>query len=190
MPRIAQYSIYLIASLLFTYLTWRFHDEIGFLTLSFKPEPQTSRYLAIRLVSTIVLTGITIFYLNTVFNAIEAISHENQRIKPAMVWATTIPLVMYIASFYMVSRLALSLESEYEHLGDDSKKRPTQSVGLAWCIFSILFTFLYLIKEPALSAMATIVGMALFVIYWVQLAKHAKRLKLMKERAGQFSFTV
>lgn len=190
MPRPVQYAIYIPAALLFAYLTWRFHKELGFLTLSFKPLRHTQSYLLTYFVTTVVAITVNIFFFETLFNAFDAISFEHRKMNPVYIWSMAIPLLTYFAGFYVIVCLSRSIEAERQKLTGASRKNPTLGSGLATCTFAVLYACLRLIHQPALSTLSWLAGLVFFIIYWVRVARNTKQLKLLRERSQQFSFAI
>lgn len=190
MPRLGQYAIYLLFTVVLYYVTWRFHKELGFLELSFKPLPQTNDYIIKRLVTTVILAAVNIFFFDTLFNAFDAVSPENRKMKPLYIWSMAIPLVVIVGCFYVAIELSRSIAAEYRKLNVTDKVKPTLDNGLAWSAFASAAILLPLIGQHMLSSVCLLASLVFFIVYWVQVARHTRQLKTLQQRSEQFSFTV
>lgn len=122
----------------------------------------------------IVLT-IGILYILTLYNAMKAVSPQNRKMEPGMVWLLLIPLFNMVWQFIVVNKLSASIESEYTSRGLPCKSRPTYNIGLAFAILSCVNVVVYW-SLP----LRNLVGLAIIVcwiIYWVQVSDYKKELQ-------------
>jgi hypothetical protein len=76
-----------------------------------------------------------IFFLLTLQNTLNAISFENRKMEPSLVWLSLIPLFGLVWQFIIVDRMAGSLQAEFAKRGMATEEvRPGNSIGLAYCI--------------------------------------------------------
>jgi hypothetical protein len=115
---------------------------------------------------------------------ISLVKPENREIKPSHVWLQWIPVFNLVWQFFVVRRIAGSIEKEMNSPIDDSilgtestiYRLPTYGMGLTMCISACVLSLPFnLIKIIALPV-CTIT----WIIYWIQLAKYRR---LLKERA-------
>jgi hypothetical protein len=124
----------------------------------------------------IILT-ICILYLLTLQNTLKAISPQNRKMEPGMVWLLLIPLFNIVWQFIVVNRLSVSIESEYTSRGLTCKSRPTYNIGLAFSILSCINLVLY--RSTALGSIVSLAVVVCWIIYWVQVNDYKKELQRM-----------
>lgn len=119
---------------------------------------------------------VAIFYLLTLQNTLKAISPQNRKMEPGMVWLLLIPLFNMVWQFIVVNRLSASIESEYTSRGLPCKSRPTYNIGLAFAVLNCVNVVSYW-STP----LRNLVGLAIicWIIYWVQVNDYKKELQRM-----------
>lgn len=120
---------------------------------------------------------------------------------PGLVWLQLIPLAGQVWQFFVVTRIAGSIQKQRQAVDEDSilgisaeaavgsgKRKPTLGIGMAYCqlsLASILFNSISKALEDYRLAIGVVVvglaGMICWIVYWVQLAGWKRRLK---QRAG------
>lgn len=111
-----------------------------------------------------------IFYLLTLQRALERCSPESRAMQPGMVWLMLIPLFNLVWQFFVVSRIARSLEAELRKRSMQVVPQPGKGVGLAMCILSIGGII------PLLGALLGLAAFVCWIIYWVKIADVSRSL--------------
>lgn len=126
--------------------------------------------------------ALAIFFLLTQVRTLDLIRPENRRMTPGQVWLQLIPLFGLFYQFTVIARLSDSIRNELNSPTGDSifaeetipsNHRPTYSVGIS---YAILFC-ISIIPFPLLKGLASLAGLVLWVVYWVQLAGYKKRIR-------------
>jgi hypothetical protein len=152
---------------------------------------------ALQLVLLAVLLIPAILFLLTQQNTLKAIRPENRSLAPGLVWLQLIPIVGQIWQFFVVPRIAASIQRQWQTedkdsilginadaVADGSTGKPTLVMGIAYCSLSILTIVFNLFTRdgmPTLSGLLGLATMTCWIVYWVQLAGWKRRLK---QRAG------
>jgi len=131
--------------------------------------------IMIILVVVAVIFGISlipmIFFLLTLQNTLNAVSFENRKMEPGLVWLSLIPLFGMVWQFIVVDRMAGSLQAEFAKRGMATEEaRPGNSIGLAYCI---LFCCSLI---PFLGYVTSIAGLICWIIYWIRISDYKNRL--------------
>jgi len=113
---------------------------------------------------------IGVFYCLTLQNTLKAISPVNRKMEPGQVWLLFIPIFNLVWHFFVVSRMADSIENEYRSRGAQVDSRPAYSIGLAYCILSLCGWV------PFLGSFAGIASLICFIIYWVKINDYKNKL--------------
>ena len=135
-------------------------------------------------------------FLLTEQNTLKKISQENRLLRPGLVWLQLIPLFGLVWQFFVVIRIAGSIQNEFQRGNEDSivgfadglavdvaRRKPTQAIGLTYCILSLLLVGGNLILDVAgqdlfiwmgLAALGT---MVCWLVYWVSLAGWKRQLR-------------
>lgn len=112
-----------------------------------------------------------IFFLLTLQNTLNAISFENRKMEPGLVWLSLIPLFGMVWQFIIVDRMAGSLQAEFAKRGIAIEEaRPGNSIGLAYCI---LFCCSLI---PFVGYITSIAGLICWIIYWIKINDYKNRL--------------
>lgn len=143
----------------------------------------------------VVLAMITVWilYLLTLQNALAAVSPQNRKMAPGMVWLIVafallgmIPLIGIVFSiagvvffFFVVKNIAESLEAEYLSRGMNTVPKPTYNIGMAYFAISLVMTVINLIKVsiPILGFLLAVGVLVCWIVYWVQVSQNKNRLK-------------
>ena len=112
-----------------------------------------------------------IFFLLTLQNTLNAISFENRKMEPGLVWLSLIPLFGLVWQFIIVDRMAGSLQAEFaKREMAIEEARPGNSIGLAYCI---LFCCSLI---PFVGYITSIAGLICWIIYWIKINDYKNRL--------------
>ncbi len=112
-----------------------------------------------------------IFFLLTLQNTLNAISFENRKMEPGLVWLSLIPIFGLVWQFMVVDRMAGSLQAEFAKRGVAIEEaRPGNSIGLAYCI---LFCCSLI---PFLGYLTSIPVLICWIIYWIKINDYKNRL--------------
>jgi hypothetical protein len=111
-----------------------------------------------------------IFYLLTLYNAMEKVAPENREMPSGQVWLELIPLVNIVWQFINVDRVTRSLEREYYARGKQIHIGQVVSIGRAFCILS-LCSFI-----PFLGSLTGIAALICWIIFWVRIANLKNQL--------------
>jgi hypothetical protein len=126
------------------------------------------------LIGMLVVVGIlllpAIFYLLTLQKAFQRCSPENRAIQPGLVWLMFIPLFNVVWHFFIVLRLATSLDAEYRKRGIPEEPQPGKNLGLAMCIL-VCCSFI-----PLLGILCSLGALVCWIIYWVKIADFSNKL--------------
>jgi hypothetical protein len=151
---------------------------------------------ALQLLLLLALLVPAIFFIITQQNTLKAVQPENRLMHPGLVWLQLIPLFSNIWQFFVVIKIAGSIQRQLASRHADSifgadaliaegaaSRRPTQGIGIAYCIIEIAILLNNLFASPASDGnlqFAGLLGLAMFVcwiIYWVKLARYKNKLK-------------
>ncbi len=112
-----------------------------------------------------------IFYLLTLQKALAKCSPASRTMEPGMVWLCLIPLFTLIWNFFVVMALGKSLGNEMARRGiPNLEPLPGQPVGLAMSICVCCSII------PVLGTLASLAALALWILYWVKIAKYSSML--------------
>ena len=112
-----------------------------------------------------------ILYLITLQNTLKAISPENRKMEPGMVWLLLIPVFSMVWNFIVVDRMADSIQAELRKKGTNIAERPAYNVGIA---MSIIFCIGWV---PFIGSLASIGGLICWIIYWVKVAEFKRKIE-------------
>lgn len=116
-----------------------------------------------------------IFYLITLQNTLKAVSPENRKMEPGMVWLLLIPIFNIVWNFIVVNRMADSIQAELQKKGVSLTERPAYNVGIALCIIGCV-TWI-----PVLGSVISIAGLICWIIYWVKISEFKKRIESLPD---------
>jgi len=151
---------------------------------------------ALQLLLLLALLVPAIFFVITQQNTLKAIKPENRLMHPGLVWLQLIPLFSNIWQFFVVIKIAGSIRKQMASRHADSifgadalvaegiaGRRPTQGIGIAYCILEILIVFNNLFATVGKGENLQLVGLfglgmfVCWIVYWVQLAGYKNKLK-------------
>lgn len=116
-----------------------------------------------------------IFYLLTLQNTLKAISPENRKMEPGMVWLMFIPVFGMVWQFIVVNRMADSIQAQLNKAGVSVTSRPAHGVGIAMCV---LFCTGWI---PVVGSLGTVAGIICWIIYWVKIAEFKKNIESLPD---------
>jgi hypothetical protein len=138
---------------------------------------ETTAILLFTVLFTIVIfVAIVVPFLLTLRNTLRLVKPENQSILPNQVWIVLIPVVGLFWAFIVVTRLAYSLDDEFQSRGMAQDSASGRSVGIAFLICNLLANILNYISA-VLGGLVFLAAIVLFIIYWVKIADYKKLLK-------------
>jgi hypothetical protein len=124
-------------------------------------------------IALVVYLGIMIPFLLTQQNTLKAVSPENRRLAPGMVWLSLIPFLNYIWQFVVVVKVSESIDEELHQRGIQvGEAKPGFGIGIAYCVLVTLSIFPTFFKS-----LFSIAGLVCWIIYWVKIYGYKKRLK-------------
>lgn len=129
--------------------------------------------LAVLLPIAIVGLLIAILFLLNLQNLLKAISPQNRKMDPAMVWLAIIPVFQIIWMFIVVSKISESIQAEYNMRGSSVEPKPTYNIGLAMCILNVCCII------PFVNFFAGIALLICFIIYWIKTSEFKNNIKQM-----------
>lgn len=125
-----------------------------------------------------------VFFLRTQYTTLMAIQPINRLMNPFEVWLQLIPGIGLIWQFVVVSRIADSIQREYQShqdisflgMGDGElqekiKERVTYTTGFNYCLL-LVFSFI-----PVIGLFIGIAMLVLWITYWNQLIKHRDMIR-------------
>jgi hypothetical protein len=112
-----------------------------------------------------------ILFLLALQKALKKCAPASRTMEPGTVWLMLIPFFGLVWQFIVVMNIAKSMGNEFERLGID-RPEPTmsQTIGLAMCVCNCC------IFIPMLGGLAGIVGLVLWIVYWIRIAKYSRVL--------------
>jgi O-antigen/teichoic acid export membrane protein len=138
----------------------------------------------------IILVAFVIFiiFLVTQQNVLKAIQPHNRKMSPGEVWLQLIPLFNFVWIFIVVTRISDSIRQEFRdrqenaflglpnpEIMEELNRRPTYDVGMAYAVFTVCSVVPYIF-----GAMASLVALICWIIYWVKLAEYKNKLERLK----------
>ena len=121
-----------------------------------------------------------VLFLLTQQRTLEAIRRENRKMSPGQVWLQMIPVFGMIFQFWVVRRIADSIQHElntptgdsiFAEEGQEVNGSPTYSLGLA---YAILFCCCLI---PIVNGICALAGLVVWICYWVQLNRYRVKMK-------------
>lgn len=112
-----------------------------------------------------------VLFLITLQEAFKKCSPASRTMQPGKVWLWLIPLFGLVWQFIVVLNLAESLANEFARIGISiPKPAPGRSIGVAFCICNCF------LLVPRLGGVAGLVGLVLWIVYWVRIASYSRQL--------------
>jgi len=103
------------------------------------------------------------------------ISQQNRKMEPSHVWLMFIPIFNIGWRFVIVNRMADSLKAELASRNIVvSEENPGKSIGIAYCILMCCGII------PFIGPLASLVGLALWIAYWVKISQYKAMLVNLK----------
>ncbi len=111
-----------------------------------------------------------ILFLVSLYKCLDRVRPSNREMSPGQVFLNLIPLFNLFWIFYTVIKLADSLVAEAAHrqldFGDGAKGI---GIGYAACVVLSII--------PVVGILAGIIGLVLFIVYWVKVAGFSSQLE-------------
>lgn len=114
-----------------------------------------------------ILLVLTVFYLSTLQQALEAVSRENRRMPPKQVWLLLIPIFNLYWMFIVVNRIADSFNAECTLLDIPiTEQNPTLGIGNTKNILRLCTII------PILGLFAGIAYLVCWIMHWVKVNEY------------------
>jgi sugar phosphate permease len=129
--------------------------------------------LAIAALFVIVGLAVGIAYLFTLQRALAHCAPQNRAVSPGEVWLSLIPLFNLVWQFILVSRIADTLDREFQSRGGPQSAVPDdygRGIGTTMCILSVVSII------PYLGILTGLAGLVCFIVYWVKIAGYSRLL--------------
>ncbi|MDF3077911.1 MAG: hypothetical protein K0S09_1800 [Sphingobacteriaceae bacterium] len=123
-----------------------------------------------------ILIGLIInsFFCITLVNTLNQVKSENRELPSWIIWLLLIPLLSLGVMFYVVYRLSSSIENELHDRNFEVTERPGYAQGMGFACIGIIVN----LPMPAfLVGILAIVGLVLFIQYWVKMNWYKKILR-------------
>lgn len=112
-----------------------------------------------------------VFFLLTLQKMLRKCGPDSRTMEPGTVWLWLIPVFGTVWQFIVVINIAKSLTSEFVRLGiPNSELTTNQAIGLGMCVCNCC------IFLPVLGGFAAIVGLVLWIVYWLRIANYSRLL--------------
>jgi hypothetical protein len=112
------------------------------------------------------------FFLVTLYKTLKNVSVENRKMEPNMVWFSMIPFLGNIWQFFIVKKIASSLNAEFSKRNINiPEEQPGYVIGMTYCV---LFCFSII---PLIGSLAFIAGFVCWIIYWIKINKYKNQLQ-------------
>jgi hypothetical protein len=129
---------------------------------------------------------IVVFYLLTLQKALSRVSPRNRLMEPGLVWLDLIPCFNLIWQFFIAVRVPDSLRNEFRARNRDDGSDYGKSLAMTQAVLGIVSGIgtnalaraspdLALIGN-GLSAVSSIVGLILFIVFWAKIAGYSRQL--------------
>ena len=126
--------------------------------------------LAVTVILSFTLIALVLFLL-ALQQMLKKCAPDSRTMEPGKVWLMLIPGFGLVWQFIVVMNIEKSLGSEFARLGiPSSEPTPGQAIGLAVCVCNCC------IFIPFLGGLAAIVGLVLWIIYWIRIANYSRLL--------------
>lgn len=140
-----------------------------------------------------------VFFLISQQQTLQAVQKVNRRMAPGLVWLQCIPFFGWAWQFVVVISISNAIRREFLYerndsvLGiahaaatEDTGKRPTLGIGLAFCVFAIAGELIIgltgngTIRDQLPGLICAFAGLTCWIIYWVSLIRYRKQLQLFQ----------
>ena len=120
-----------------------------------------------------------ILFLVTLQNTVAAVDRRNRHLNPGQVFLMLIPIFNYLWVYWMVTRIADSIEDELRARKMPTPlNRPGYNVGLGYAISLTAGTvFRFIPYMNVVAGFAALVALVLWIIYWVQIHNYRRALE-------------
>jgi hypothetical protein len=138
-----------------------------------------------------VVLVIAIFYLLTLQKALSRVSQRNRLMEPGMVWLMLIPCVNIVWQFMIAVNVPGSLRNEFRDRGRDDGSDYGKSLALTQAILGIVSGVVSNVLDTVpdlkrmglvISAVGSLVGFVLFILFWVKIANYSSQLAMDDRR--------
>jgi hypothetical protein len=113
---------------------------------------------------------VKVFYLLTLYRAMNRCSPESRAMDPTLVWLSFIPCFSLVWQFFVVINVSKSLGAEFKKRGIVAEEEPGKALGLATCILSVLCAI------PYVNCLMGPAAIVCWIIYWVKIAEYSNKL--------------
>jgi peptidyl-prolyl cis-trans isomerase D len=141
-----------------------------------------------------------ILYIRSLQRALERCSPALRAISPEALWLLLVPVFSFFWHFFVVSRLAASLGSEFSGRNlPNAESRPGKRIGMAMCILPLVSLAVFaagwfaLAHDPGTGVLplilrgtwisAALAGLICWISYWVKVTGYSKALA-QPQKAG------
>jgi hypothetical protein len=150
------------------------------------PEEFLMPFLGLFCTLLVVWLVVDIFYLLTLQKALNRVSPRNRLMEPGQVWLMFVPCLNIVWGFLIAIRIPDSLKNEFQARGRDDGSDYGKTIGLTYCILSLVGGFLGngVSKIPDMEAVGSIISVivlvinfALLIVFWVKISNYSKMLE-------------
>lgn len=112
-----------------------------------------------------------IFYLVSMHRAVAKCDPSARSIPPGLVWLAMVPLLSMVWDFVVVVTVGRSLGSEYSRRNRPlDYSLPGLGLGISFCVVNLLLWI------PFINLIAYPVGIILWLLFWVKIARVSSQL--------------
>jgi hypothetical protein len=129
----------------------------------------------IYIVLTVVQIVVYVLFIMTLQKALGRCAPINRTMSPGMVWLLLIPGFNLVWIFFVVLKLAKTLEQEFRGRGIPCEPEPGKTIGLIMCI-CVPCTFI-----PYVGILTGLASFVLWIVYWVKIASLSKKLVWVRQ---------
>ena len=117
---------------------------------------------------------VRILFLLNLHKTLEAVSPENRKMEPGLVWLALIPIFYWIWHFFIVTNISESLKNEFQSREIQlPEEKPAYNMCLAYSILSIA------VIVPFFGGLAGLAALVFMIIYWVKTSEYKNKLNNM-----------
>jgi len=108
-----------------------------------------------------------IFFLLSLHRTFDEINQKNRRMQSAEVWLLLIPIFDMIWIFFVVQKMAESLEAEFKDRNIEcGELKPSYNIGITYSILQACVVI------PFFGFLASIGALITWIIYWIKIADY------------------
>ena len=111
-----------------------------------------------------------IFYMLTLYRVLSRCAPESRAMEPGLVWLLLVPIFNLIWHFVVVSKVATSLQREFQRRGVAEPVDTGRQLGLAMSILACLGII------PIVGILSALAAMICWILYWMKIAGLSGRL--------------